>query len=139
LVGVFSLELARQYGYLYQQSDKEYVILHDLNGYDEISLTGPFKVFSNLGEDQLEPADLNLPEVTPSDISGGDTVEEAAEIFIQILEGKGTAQQNAVVIANAGMALYCGNKEVGIMENIKRAEKALLSGAALNAFKKLLS
>lgn len=139
LVGVFSLELARQYGYLYQQSDKEYVILHDLNGYDEISLTGPFKIFSNWGEDQLEPADLNLPEVTPSDISGGDTVEEAAEIFIQILEGKGTAQQNAVVIANAGMALYCANKEVGIMENIKRAEKALLSGAALNAFKKLLS
>lgn len=139
LVGVFSLELARQYGYLYQQSDKEYVILHDLNGYDEISLTGPFKIFSNWGEDQLEPADLNLPEVTPSDISGGDTVEKAAEIFIQILEGKGTAQQNAVVIANAGMALYCGNKEVGIMENIKRAEKALLSGAALNAFKKLLS
>ena len=138
LVGVFSLELARQYGYLYQQSDKEYVILHDLNGYDEISLTGPFKIFSNLGEDQLEPADLNLPVVTSSSISGGGTVEEAAKIFMQILEGNGTQQQNAVVIANAGMALYCGNKEAGIKENINKAEKALMSGAALSVFKKLM-
>jgi len=131
--------LARQYGYLYQQSDKEYVILHDLNGYDEISLTGPFKIFSNLGEDQLEPADLNLPVVTSSSISGGGTVEEAAKIFMQILEGNGTQQQNAVVIANAGMALYCGNKEAGIKENINKAEKALMSGAALSVFKKLMS
>lgn len=139
LVGVFSLELARQYGYLYQQSDKEYVILHDLNGYDEISLTGPFKIFSNLGEDQLEPADLNLPVVAASAIGGGGTVEEAAKIFIRILEGNGTPQQNAVVIANAGMALYCGNKGAGIKENINKAEKALMSGAALGAFKKLMS
>lgn len=139
LVGVFSLELARQYGYLYQQSDKEYVILHDLNGYDEVSLTGPFKIFSNLGEDQLEPADLNLPEVSASDIHGGDTVEEAAKIFMQILEGNGSQQQNAVVIANAGMALYCGNKKDGIIENIKKAEKALMSGSALSAFNKLIS
>lgn len=138
LVGVFSLELARQYGYLYQQSDKEYVILHDLNGYDEISLTGPFKLFSNLGEDQLEPADLNLPLVNAEDISGGDTVKEAAEIFMRILEGKGTPQQNAVVIANAGMALYCANKKAGIVENINSAENALSSGAALQTFKKLI-
>src|ERR1051325_10004176 len=51
LVGVFNLELARQYGYLYQQSEKEFLILHSLGGYDEVSLTGPFKYFYNGGEE----------------------------------------------------------------------------------------
>jgi len=139
LVGVFSLELARQYGYLYQQSKKEYVVVHDLNGYDEISLTGPFKVFTNLGEDQLEPGDLGLPLIKASDIAGGDTVEEAAEIFKAILEGRGTEAQNAVVVANAGMALYCGNKEEGVVNAIAKAEEALQSGAALQTFKKLMN
>ncbi len=139
LIGVFSLELARQYGYLYQQSKKDYVILHDLNGYDEISLTGPFKVFTNDGEDQYEPADLGLPEVKTVEIGGGDTVEEAADIFMNILEGRGSAAQNSVVVANAGMALYCGNKENGITEAVKKAELALSSGAALKTFKKLIN
>lgn len=138
LVGVFSLELARQYGYLYQQSKKDYVILHDLNGYDEISLTGPFKIFSNLGEDQYEPSDLGLQQVDPSDIGGGTTVEEAATLFMNILEGKGTKAQNEVVIANAGMALYCGNKDEGIPSAIQKAREALTSGAALQSFKKLI-
>jgi len=138
LVGVFSLELARQYGYLYQQGKKDYVILHDLNGYDEISLTGPFKMFTNWGEDQLEPADLGLPQIKPADIGGGDTVEEAAEIFMKILEGNGTEAQNAVVMANAGMALYCGNKSDGIAKAVMKAEEALKSGAALQTFKKII-
>ncbi|MEQ9412964.1 MAG: anthranilate phosphoribosyltransferase [Cyclobacteriaceae bacterium] len=139
LVGVFSLEMARQYGYLYQQSKKDYVIVHDLNGYDEISLTGSFKMFTNLGEDQLEPADLGLPQIKASDIAGGDTMEEAAEIFKNILEGRGTEAQNAVVVANAGMALYCGNKDQGIAKAIAKAEEALQSGAALQTFKKLIN
>ena len=138
LVGVFSLELARQYGYLYQQGQKDFVVLHDLNGYDEISLTGPFKMFTNLGEDQLEPADLGLPCIRPGDIEGGETVGEAAAIFMKVLEGKGTEAQNAVVAANAGMALYCGNKKEGITHAVKRAEAALSSGAALQTFNKLM-
>lgn len=138
LVGVFSLELARQYGYLYQQGKKDYVILHDLSGYDEISLTGPFKMFTNRGEDQLEPADLGLPQIKPADIGGGDTVEEAAEIFMKILEGNGTEAQNAVVVANAGMALYCGDTSEGITKAVVKAEEALLSGAALQTFKKII-
>src|SRR6266705_3399986 len=74
LVGVFSLELARQYGYLYQQSGKDFVILHSTAGYDEISLTSPFKYFHNAGEALLEPEDLNLPRLTPSDLHGGNTM-----------------------------------------------------------------
>src|SRR5882724_9549939 len=101
LVGVFSLELARQYGYLYQQTNKDFVILHSIAGYDEISLTSSFKYFNNAGEALLEPEDLQLPRLSAQDLSGGNTMDESANIFMKVLEGKGTSAQNAVVVANA--------------------------------------
>jgi anthranilate phosphoribosyltransferase len=138
LAGVFSLELARQYGYLYQQTDKDFVILHDIQGYDEISLTGAFKIFTNQGEHVLEPADLGLPEVQYPEIKGGATVAESAEIFMKILSGAGSDSQKAVVIANAGMALYCGDRNSGIEVGMARAKEALESKKALETFKKLI-
>jgi anthranilate phosphoribosyltransferase len=139
LVGVFSLELARQYGYLYQNTNKQFVILHALDGYDEISLTGDFKYFSNRGERMAAPADLGLPRLTYADLKGGDTVEEAAQVFMRVLEGTGTAAQNAVVTANAGMALYAANQAAGLPAALARASEALKSGKALAAFKKLVN
>lgn len=139
LVGVFSLELARQYGYLYQQSRKNFIIIHDLNGYDEISLTGPFKIYSDEGENQLSPDDLGLPLVTAADIAGGETVEEAAFIFKKILEGDGSEAQKAVVIANAGMALYCANRSLGLIGALEKARETLESGDALKCFNNLMA
>lgn len=139
LVGVFSLELARQYGYLYQQSRKNFIVIHDLNGYDEISLTGPFKIYSDEGENQLSPDDLGLPPVTASDIAGGGTVEEAAFIFEKILEGDGSEAQKAVVIANAGMALYCANRSLGLIGAVEKARETLESGDALKCFNNLMA
>jgi anthranilate phosphoribosyltransferase len=139
LVGVFNLELARQYGYLYQQTNKDFIIIHSLDGYDEISLTGGFKYFFNGGERLTEPEELELPRIQYRDIKGGETVEESAKLFLSILEGKGTLQQNSVVIANAGMALYCANQNAGISAAMNQAKDALLSGKALESFKKLLN
>jgi len=139
LVGVFSLELARQYGYLYQQTKKDFVILHSLDGYDEISLTSPFKYFYNGGEVLAEPGDLNFKSLNQIDLKGGDTVEESAKIFMKILEGNGTVEQNSAVIANAGMAIYCGHQKEGLLSALARAKEALESGKALESFKKLLN
>lgn len=139
LVGVFSLELARQYGYLYQNTDKQFIILHSLGGYDEISLTSPFKYFYNQGECLAEPADLGLPQLRYEDLKGGDTVEESAKIFMSVLEGNGTPAQNAAVTANAGMALYAGNQEQGLPLALQKAKEALESGRALKSFKNLLN
>ena len=138
LVGVFSLELARQYGYLYQNTDKDFVILHSLDGYDEISLTGSFKFFFNGGERVLEPADIGFTRLSYEDIRGGNTVEASARVFMDILEGKGTSAQNAAVIANAGMALYAGNQHEGIARAMDKAKEALVSGKALDSFRKLM-
>lgn len=138
LVGVFSLELARQYGYLYQNTEKDFVILHSLDGYDEVSLTGSFKYFFNGGEKVMGPSDLGLSKLSYDDIRGGNTVEESAKVFMDVLEGKGTESQNSAVIANAGMALYTGHQQEGIPKSIEKAKEALKSGKALLAFKRLM-
>ena len=139
LVGVYSLELARLYGYLYQNTEKQFVILHDLQGYDEISLTGPFKLFTPAGEEVWEPADLGLSTVQAADLEGGSTVAEAASVFFRVLEGKGTRAQHEVVIANAALALFCAQPSQGVIAAVATARHALESGAALRTFKKLLS
>ncbi len=136
-VGVFSLELARLYGYLYQQSDKRYTILHGLDGYDEISLTGDFKTISNRGEQYHTIQQLGFDAVSPEAISGGDTVEEAASIFTKILNGEGTAIQNNVVLANAAIAIQTIHPEKSFGDCYYEAETSLLGKRALASFRKL--
>lgn len=138
LVGVFSLELARQYGYLYQNTSKNFVILHSVDGFDEVSLTGPLKIFDNGGEKMLTPADLNLPTLKYEEIRGGQTVEESAKIFISVLEGNATEAQKNAVIANAAMGLYAADQKQGFLKAVDSAREALESGKALASFKKLL-
>jgi len=138
LVGVFSLELARLYGYLYQQTDKEFVILHTLQGYDEISLTGDFKMISNEGESILSPDDLGFSKINKEELAGGNSIEESARIFESILKGEGSEAQKAVVTANAGMAIYAANQEEGLEVAMARAKESLESGNAYKAFKKLI-
>lgn len=105
LVGVYNLEVARTYHYLLQDTEINYGVLYALDGYDEISLTGPFKLFTQEKEQTLHPSDLGLKTLTPADIFGGNSVSEAAVIFKNILDGNGTAAQNDVVLANAAFAL----------------------------------
>lgn len=138
LVGVFSLELARQYGYLYQNTAKDFLILHSVDGFDEVSLTGPLKIFYNGGEKMLQPADFGLETLTYDNIRGGESVEESAKIFMAVLEGKGTRAQNEAVIANAGIALYAANQKEGLASAVGKAREALVSGKALATFKKLI-
>ncbi len=137
LVGVFSLELARLYGYLYQKTDKHFVILHALDGYDEISLTGSFKKISHDKEEIVSPEELGMRRIRPGAIFGGDSVEESAEIFERIIKGEGTEAQTNVVIANAAMAIQCG-KGVSTEEALGMARESLESGKALKTFKTIL-
>jgi anthranilate phosphoribosyltransferase len=136
LVGVFDLELARMYGYLYQKSKKNYAILHAMDGYDEITLTGPVKVIRNASESILLPSHLGLKPVGPLEIEGGKTVTESAEIFMNILRGEGSEARNNVVCSNAAMAISVV-KNIPLTEAFTVAREALLNKNALAAFKKL--
>lgn len=136
-VGVFSLELARLYGYLYQSNQKKYSIIHALDGYDEISLTGDFKVISNQGEKIYSVKDLGFDVVRPDELAGGDTVEEAASIFREILQGKGNQVQNNVVLTNAAIAIRTIHPEKTFGDCYYEAEESLLGLKALGSFKKV--
>ncbi len=137
MVGVFNLELARMYGYLYQNTDKEYTVVHALDGYDEISLTGPTKTITNSSEGILNPEDFGVGAVKAEEITGGDSVEDSGQIFIRILEGKGTDAQNNVVCANAGLAIAT-SLSLTPKEGFERAQQSLFNGKALEALQKLL-
>ena len=104
MVGVFNLEVARIYNYLLQETTQNYAIVHSLDGYDEISLTGGFKLFTKNSEQQINPEDLGLKRLKQSDIFGGDSVKKAAEIFMSVIKGKGTEAQNNVVLTNTAFA-----------------------------------
>jgi anthranilate phosphoribosyltransferase len=137
MVGVFSLELARLYGYLYQNTDKNYAILHDLAGYDEISLTGNAKVITNSEDKIFTPGDLNLKALSQKEIKGGLTVKDSAKVFMDILNGNGTDAQNNVVCANAGLAIATVNN-ISHQEGFALAEKSLKDKKALRSFTKLI-
>ncbi len=138
VVGVFSLELLRMYAYIFQQEDKKFSILHDLNGYDEISLTGKIKIFNSNKEEILEPANFGSQWLQPNQLFGGKTVDEAAQIFWKILSTEGTDAQNKVVIANASLAISLA-KDITYKEALIQAEESLLGKNALKAFNELKS
>jgi len=136
MVGVFNLELARMYGYLYQNTDKKFTIIHALDGYDEISLTGDTKTISNGTEGIIKPSDFGLVAVAANEIIGGEDVAESAKIFLKILNGKGSQAQNNVVCANAGIAIATV-KGISPKEGFIEAKESLLSGKGLKALQKL--
>lgn len=136
MVGVFNLELARMYGYLYQNTDKKFTVLHALDGYDEISLTGNTKTISNHSEGMLKPEDFGVKSIKQSEITGGDSIEASARIFLDVLEGRGTEAQNNVVCANAGVAIATV-KNLEVKEGFEQAKESLLSGRGFQALKKL--
>jgi len=137
LVGVFNLELARMYGYLYQNTDKNYAILHDLAGYDEISLTNRTKIITKDEDKMFNPSELGIPQLKQSDIYGGLSVKDSAAIFMNILNGNGTEAQQNVVCANAGLAISVVEK-ITHLEGFEKAKVSLYSKEALKGFKKLL-
>ena len=136
MVGVFNLELLRLYNYLYQKTDKNYSIVHDLGGYDELSLTNNAKIATNHSELLFSPDDLDLKSITAESIFGGNTVKEATEIFESIISGRGSKAQNAVVCANAGLAIATA-KQITHKEGFEYAKESLLSGKAKTCLIKL--
>lgn len=138
MVGVFSLELMRLYGYIYQESSENFAILHSLDGYDEISLTGEVKITDASGDRIETPESLGFRKVAPEEIRGGKTIDESVRIFLDILQNQNTPARKNVVIANAALALACLNREKSMQDCIQMAAESLESGKAYNVLKELI-
>jgi len=138
IVGVYNLELARIYNYLYQLTDINYNIIHSLDGYDEISLTGNTKVYSRKSEFILESEDFNLKNINPLDIKGGIDIKSSSKIFMNVLNGNGSNHQENVVCANASLAIAI-SKEISILDAFEEAKESIKSGKALKCFNNLIN
>ena len=136
LTGVFNLELARLYHYLFQKTETNFTVLYALDGYDEISLTGATKAFSQNSERVLTPQDFGVLPLAANEIAGGDSVESSAAIFMNVIQNKGTQAQTQVVCANAGMAIATA-LNLTPMVGFEKAKESLESGNALSALQKL--
>ncbi|WP_298879439.1 anthranilate phosphoribosyltransferase [uncultured Polaribacter sp.] len=139
MLGTFNMEIARLYNYILQDEDINYGIIHALDGYDEISLTSGFKLFTKNGEQLINPEDLGLKKVKQSDIFGGSSVADAAKIFKTIIEGKGTDAQNNVVLTNAAFALTIVDDTKPFETAFEEAKDSLFGLKAKQTLDKLVS
>lgn len=138
LIGVYDFDVFSLYKELFSGSALNYTVLYALDGYDEISLTGDVAYVSNHDEGKLRAADFGFPVLKEEDLYGGKTVEEAAVIFLNLLEGKGTSAQNNVVLANSAMGIKTIFPEKKLEECLLMAKDSLSSGKALKTFKYLI-
>jgi anthranilate phosphoribosyltransferase len=131
--------MARIYSYLFQSQQKKFMIINSLDGYDEVSLTSDTKIITPEGERIMSPIQLANCVVNPADIFGGDSVEEAASIFMGILSNKGSKEQDAVVLSNAALALQLTGKYADYDAAFDAAKESLKSGKAMDVLKKLIA
>ena len=138
MLGVADLPQLRLYSHTLRRTGLGFTVLTSLDEYDEISLTAPFKVITNLSESIINPSDLGLPLATQASLHGGKTAEEAAQIFDHVLCGEATAEQENCVLVNAAFAIHtiCPEKEVG--ECVEEARRSLTDGKALQAWKRFV-
>jgi anthranilate phosphoribosyltransferase len=138
VLGVYDLRMARLYNYIYQESGNDFSIVHNLDGYDEISLTDSFKVINKFGEKIYTPEDFGFMRSVPEELLGGNTPAEAAKIFDNVLNNKATDTQKNVVIANAAIAIQTIEPQLDILECIEKARVSLESGKAKTTLDKFL-
>jgi anthranilate phosphoribosyltransferase len=138
LLGTFNLEVARLYNYMLQEEGGNYGIVHALDGYDEISLTGPFKFFAKNAEQLIFPEDLGFRNLAQSELHGGNSVAQAAKIFKTIIEGNGSEAQNNVVLTNAAFALQIVDATKSFQDAFLEAKEALIGLKARDCLKRII-
>lgn len=138
ITGVFDLDTMELYKHVFQQSEASYSILHALDGYDEISLTSDFRIITNKEDIIMSPSQLGLPKLKQEDLYGGESVDEAARIFKNILDGKGTDAQNSATFANTAMAIRTITPETSIEQCVEEAKRSLLDGKAKEVLETLV-
>lgn len=140
LVGVFNLKLMRLYNYIFEEEGQKHIILHGMDGFDEISLTSQTKIISSRdGISIIEANNFGMPVYEQKDIYGGETIEDAKEIFLNILSNKSTQAQKDVVLANSAMAIDCFKEVSDIEASLEEAKQSLESGKAMNALKNAIA
>jgi len=131
LLGVYNQELSRLYKYILQKEKREFAVVYALDGYDEISLTGKASIRTRHQDLLIRPENFGFNQLNQQDLHGGNTVPEAARIFMNVLTGKGTPAQCNVVLANSAMAIQSFESKENLTTCVAKARTSLESGKAL--------
>lgn len=133
LLGVFNLPMARLYAYMYQREKCDFAVVHSLDGYDEISLTADFKVIDKSGEQVYTPKRLGFDRLDQIQLHGGESPQEAAVIFSNVMNNKATKAQTDVVIVNAAFAIKTIEPGTELADCCAQARESVESGRAKEA------
>ncbi len=140
LLGVANLDQMRLYNNVYQKIGIDYGIVNTIDGYDEISLTGDFKVTTNQYEKIFSPDDLGFAKAKPEELVAGATELEAKDIFDAVLENRCLPAQKNIVLANAAFGIQVLERgQKTIEECIEIARESIESGSALKTFQKFVA
>ncbi|GHT58240.1 anthranilate phosphoribosyltransferase [Bacteroidia bacterium] len=137
-LGVYNLKMLRLYALINQKIDTQYTLVHSLDGYDEISLTDTAKIVNNRGEYLLTPEEMGFAPIAQKDLYGGETVADAAKIFMNVLENKATPAQKNAVLINSAAAIQTFDFDKSLADCVAEADEALRSGRARKAFEKFI-
>lgn len=136
--GVFHPELARMYQYLLQKEELDFSIVHSLDGYDEITLTSKTKHINKQGESEIDATHFGFDSIEAKDLFGGNTLLEASNIFLKIISGEGTKEQNNVVLANSAIAIQTYFPNLSTNECLEKSKDALFGLKAKNCMNQLI-
>lgn len=140
LIGVFSPHWLRPMAEVMDHfGAKHLLVVHGMDGVDEISLSGPTRVCElnqgKISEYEIFPEKFGFRSVPQSKIKGG-TAKENGEIALKILKGEKGSYRD-LVIFNSGAALYAADSAPTIEKGIRIAEEAVDSGRAFEKLKLL--
>jgi len=138
LTGVFNLKTARLYKDILSNSRKAFSVVHSIDGYDEVSLTAPFKVFSETSEQLLYPEELTDETITEDDLFGGSDILQSEKIFEAIVSGNGNAVQNEVIKINTALGIKCFKPEMSLEDAQLEAEQIIKSGKVAQTIKNVI-
>ena len=128
MLGVYNLKMMRLYNYINQKLGNEYMLVHSLDGYDEISLTSDTKIMTRYGDVLLSPEMMGMKTLKQSDLFVGESIKDAADIFMAVLENRSTSAQKDVVTINAALAIRTICHVKSVADCVVEAKESLESG-----------
>jgi len=137
--GVYNEDVMDLYEYVHCKMDSPYALVYGEDGYDEISLTSSSRIVVNGKHERLTPEDLGFTTYGMSSLNAGDTIEHAAQVFMNVLNNKAEDAQTSAVVANAAMAINLLKPELSFSDCVEQAQESLRSGQAKRSFERFLN
>jgi len=138
VVGVYALDLVEKLAEVLSMLGlRRALVVHGLDGLDEITITGPTRVAEaregTVRTYEVTPEEFGIKRSSLAEIAGGDAEENAA-IIRGVLSGKKSAHRD-VVLLNSAAALVAAGRADHLAAAIPVAEKSIDSGAAAGKLK----